>query len=424
MLTFFYSEYQLGPVRYNKCALSFPYVFWNSADDFIGVIGSPVAGTNILCCNLSIVNNLPCIIMIYGGSYAEQMEDLTDATVVEEFMTVLHRVYGNSIPAPIDYSVSRWGKDRYAKGSFSYIPPGVDGFQELRKMSEPIYAYDKQDIDRKSKVPCLLFAGEATSPFHPSTIHGAFCSGIREAYRLDLSFSPEMNNHMVFEEEVLYRGTFGIRRRFEDSVAQQLVSPSDKTKEAALHHTPNSHRIGSRRSIRKQIKIVKDDEEKKTCVVRKSKRIKGTESKYLRIAKSDEEPNEITSGGLVNVEDTAILRGVDVYGRDLEGMKNINRNMFPVPNLKGLTGDRRAKSNEAIYQRYRKLVSDGADGPPAMDDEIAYEWLASHDSNVWWESISNTKTSKNTSEGTKTVKPLVRSRKSTRKGLKRDIMDL
>jgi len=128
----------LGFGKYNKCALSFPFIFWSSRDNFIGIIGAPVAGTNILFCNVSVIHDLPVIVLIFGGPYADYMENLTDETVVNECMDVLKRVWGtqhrksvqnismtsprvsdNSIPNPIDYAVTRWGKDRYARGAFS-----------------------------------------------------------------------------------------------------------------------------------------------------------------------------------------------------------------------------------------------------------------------------------------------------------------
>ncbi len=57
-----------------------------------------------------------------------------------------------------------------------------------------------------------MFAGEATTPYHPSTIHGAFESGIREAYRLDLALEPTLTGGISFDESYLYQPTFSVRR--------------------------------------------------------------------------------------------------------------------------------------------------------------------------------------------------------------------
>lgn len=49
---------------------------------------------------------------------------------------------------------------------------------EYDALSEPVY-------DGRGK-PRILFAGEATTRYHPSTVHGAWLTGLREATRLDV----------------------------------------------------------------------------------------------------------------------------------------------------------------------------------------------------------------------------------------------
>lgn len=88
-------------------------------------------------------------------------------------------------------------------------------------MATPIYDFRpewNEDIGRKPKRPLILFAGEATSPYHPSTIHGAFETGVREAYRLDVALEPDLND-ITFDESYLYQPTFTLRRGREVSTA-------------------------------------------------------------------------------------------------------------------------------------------------------------------------------------------------------------
>mmetsp|Transcript_25666 Transcript_25666/g.53573 ORF Transcript_25666/g.53573 Transcript_25666/m.53573 type:complete len:1204 (+) Transcript_25666:18-3629(+) len=240
---------RLGVGAYNKCCMSFEKPFWNSlprhlstatlpgnwADemtkrfDFIGH-ASAEHGKDILFFNL---RNAPVVVAIYGGSdYSEQIEGMHDGLVVLECMTVLKKICSKAIKArdnslktrrqvdlsvpnwPIDYFVSRWGSDPYSRGAFSYVPAGVNGFEELRAMSTPICDFGpKRTCESKEKPerPLIMFAGEATTPYHPSTMHGAFESGIREAYRLDLALEPELNG-ITFDEAFLYRPTFSVRR--------------------------------------------------------------------------------------------------------------------------------------------------------------------------------------------------------------------
>ena len=98
---------------------------------------------------------------------------------------------------------------------------GVNGFEELKAMSTPIYDIRPDWVETdKPKRPLIMFAGEATTPYHPSTIHGAFESGIREAYRLDLALEPTLNRDgIVFDDSCLYQPTFSVRRGQASSVA-------------------------------------------------------------------------------------------------------------------------------------------------------------------------------------------------------------
>merc|ERR1712190_166220 len=80
------------------------------------------------------------------------------------------------IPKPIDFCVTKWGKDRFAKGSYSYIANGANGTH-----------YDKMSHSCSDK---LFFAGEATIRKWPASVHGAYLSGIREARKI-------MNTHYI-----------------------------------------------------------------------------------------------------------------------------------------------------------------------------------------------------------------------------------
>ena len=209
---------RIGVGTYNKCCMSFSRPFWkhlprhlstSSATvptywndptthrfDFIGH-ASNEHGKDILFFN---IKNAPILVAIYGGSeYSEVMEQMHDKEVVAGCMDVLKKIFSKAtsdcrltrsqindltVPDwPIDYFVSRWGNDPYSRGSFSYIPHGVDGLEELKAMSQPVYDFRPEgdaSYDDVPKRPLVLFAGEGTTPFHPSTIHGAFETGIRE----------------------------------------------------------------------------------------------------------------------------------------------------------------------------------------------------------------------------------------------------
>ena len=198
---------KLGCGLLNKCVISFPHVFWQDSE-FLGVVDDPPH----LILNASVVTGQPILVFMFGGDLALQVEDLTDVQIMEMCMNVLRKTCKSTVPEPSDYVVTRWGQDVYARGAFVYIPPGVEGMKQLETMSEPISGEDGR--------PLILFAGEHTTPYHPSTIHGAFLSGIREAYRLDLNFFPAWNNHLAFEPDHLYKKTFPVKRRFQKTAAE------------------------------------------------------------------------------------------------------------------------------------------------------------------------------------------------------------
>jgi monoamine oxidase len=112
----------------------------------------------------------PILIGFSGGDKAAHIENFTDDAIIDYTMTDLKKVFGNDIAYPESYSLSRWGKDTYSYGSYSYTPINSSGV-DYEELSNPI-------SNR------LFFAGEATTPTHPANTHGAYLSGIREAERI------------------------------------------------------------------------------------------------------------------------------------------------------------------------------------------------------------------------------------------------
>ena len=239
---------RLGCGLLNKCVLSFPHVFWQQSD-FLA-LAHPANSYLIL--NVSSFTNKPILTFMYGGAFAKEIESWTDNEIVADCMEVLRIICGRrDIPNPLDYTVTRWGHERFSRMSFSYVPPGVDGVQEFKALSEPVY---DPLVPRK---PVLLFAGEHTHPFHPSTIHGAFSSGIREAYRLDLFVEAEANGNLEFEDEHLYQHTFWVRRQFHSPKSPVARAPrrtnSASTREPkdANENQANSDTKGTGAGIRR-----------------------------------------------------------------------------------------------------------------------------------------------------------------------------
>lgn len=111
---------------------------------------------------------LPLLLGFNAAKRAEQVERWTDADTIDSAYAVLRAMFGNAFPAPVAGKVTRWRGDILAGGSYSFLPPGTS--------PDTRAALGGADWDGR-----LVFAGEATSTDHPSTVHGAWLSGLRAA---------------------------------------------------------------------------------------------------------------------------------------------------------------------------------------------------------------------------------------------------
>ncbi len=158
----------------NKVVLKFPRVFWPADNDMIGYV-SPQSKDFSGFVNLHRHTSAPVLVALTGGSFARELEQLAEREVGERVMKLLRRAHGNGIPNPEAIVRTRWAADPFSFGSYSQIPVG-SSTEDLEALAQPV-------ADR------LFFAGEATSQQYPSTVHGAFLSGIREAKQIGKRFA-------------------------------------------------------------------------------------------------------------------------------------------------------------------------------------------------------------------------------------------
>lgn len=158
----------LGVGILNKTYLRFPQAFWSKHSDLIGYIGKR-KGKWMEFVNIYKYTGIPILLGYNAGCYGSYLETLSDEEIVNSAIAVLQTIYG-CISAPTDYQITRWGSDRYACGSYSFMTPGTTG-KTIKDLVKP--------IDNR-----LFFAGEATSLHYPATVHGAYLSGIKAAKTL------------------------------------------------------------------------------------------------------------------------------------------------------------------------------------------------------------------------------------------------
>jgi len=153
----------------NKVALRFDRQFWPDEVDFVGFMAER-HGRFPEFLNWAQYTDHPALMGFSGGSFARSLEDRSDAEVIEDAMGVLRTIFGDEATDPVAFEVARWGKDPYALGSYSYLPVGATD-EDRQALAEPVGQR-------------LRFAGEATHSMYPSTVHGAWLSGVREAEAL------------------------------------------------------------------------------------------------------------------------------------------------------------------------------------------------------------------------------------------------
>ena len=179
-------DWKLGPIQHlgfgtlNKVILVYDRPFWDVDQDMFGLLREPEVADSLdqedyicnrgrfyLFWNCVKTSGLPVLIALMAGDAAHQAESLTDAELVAGVTQELARMFKQTpVPKPSETIVTRWGNDRFARGSYSYVgatsQPG-----DYEAMARPIGN--------------LHFAGEATCGTHPATVHGAYISGLRAA---------------------------------------------------------------------------------------------------------------------------------------------------------------------------------------------------------------------------------------------------
>ena len=157
---------KLGMGLLNKCYLRFDSVFWDEDVDWIEYIPD-THGEWTEWVSFKRAADKPVLLGFLAAEQAVAKESLTDEQIVSSAMTVLRTLYGDDIPEPIDYQITRWASDRFARGSYSFN--AVHSTPAMRRsLAAPM----------KGR---LFFAGEATEETYFATAHGAYRSGIRAA---------------------------------------------------------------------------------------------------------------------------------------------------------------------------------------------------------------------------------------------------
>ncbi|MFM7424300.1 MAG: flavin monoamine oxidase family protein [Elainella sp.] len=158
---------RLGMGLLNKTYLQFPTAFWDG-EELLGYAANQ-KGEWAEWLNLAHYTNQPILLGFNAATYAADLERRSDQETLEAALSVLRSLYG-PIPAPTNWRITRWQNDPFARGSYSYLPPGARS-TDRDHLAAPVANQ-------------LFFAGEATSRNDAATVHGAWLSGQRAAQQL------------------------------------------------------------------------------------------------------------------------------------------------------------------------------------------------------------------------------------------------
>lgn len=159
----------LGVGLLNKLFLKFPSQFWGK-DAQIFSYQHVQRGRWLSWYDYSHVSGEPILLGFCTANAAKDVESLDDAETVADAMHCLRRMFGDELPDPSAYFITRWGQDPFACGAYSFLKPGARSKQR-RALARPLSG-------------TLYFAGEATDRRYPATTQGAYRSGLRAAKAL------------------------------------------------------------------------------------------------------------------------------------------------------------------------------------------------------------------------------------------------
>jgi len=182
---------RMGFGSLNKLVLLFDKIFWDPNEEIFARMSETTEARGE-CFQFFAVPKAPVLIALIAGAAANIPDgQIAENLLVNRTMLFLRQTFPGCPPQPVDHLLTKWHKDRFSRGCYSYI--SVDSSdKDHEELAEPI-------VDSNGK-PRLLFAGEHTICRWPSTVHGAILSGMREATRVVDTFQGTLPIYATREE--------------------------------------------------------------------------------------------------------------------------------------------------------------------------------------------------------------------------------
>lgn len=152
-----------------KIALKFSSAFWDADTQYFGMITNPKGRWNYWL-NYRTFSEENILLGLSVGSYALKADKMSKHEMTADALSVLRRIWGDSVSDPIAVKTTHWSIDQYCMGAYSYPKPGSTP-KMFNMMMTPV---------SKSLVLC----GEHTNFEYAGTVHGAYLSGRNAVKRL------------------------------------------------------------------------------------------------------------------------------------------------------------------------------------------------------------------------------------------------
>ncbi len=156
----------LGFGSVTKLALKFEEPFWDIETQYFGIITEPKGRWNYWL-NYRTFTDENILLGLSVGAYAPVADQMTNAEMAEDGLSVLRQVWGEDVGTPSQILATHWATDPFTLGAYAYPRPGSK----------------KSDFDGLARglEDRLFLAGEHTIFDYAGTTHGAYMTGLRAA---------------------------------------------------------------------------------------------------------------------------------------------------------------------------------------------------------------------------------------------------
>ncbi|KAI9594715.1 flavin-containing amine oxidoreductase-domain containing protein [Syncephalis fuscata] len=144
--------------------------------------------------NFCTMTNYPVLMIYLSGDNAKVFENKSDKEIADRVQRHLKHYFPDTkLKNPVRCTMSRWHQDKYAYGSYCYIPVNGDT-DDITAIAEPCHASNGTDTlkatpgipkqQETTKSAAIFWAGEHTIVSRYTYLDGAMLSGIRAAKEL------------------------------------------------------------------------------------------------------------------------------------------------------------------------------------------------------------------------------------------------